>query len=225
MLHTLFLTPPTHPLSHPTHTHTHTAPNLAPFHPPGLSHTDWPVLSVTLPSPYSRSGQKPPGFHGFSPPFFLPSPLPPPPPHTPLSIFLFFPAPTPCVLPHGKKGTPQAPPEYSDSTQLPSTPLPRTHQPTAIRSQKRAREAKLPEPHAALPLSLLHKLLRERCCWFPFLFFFLPLLGTCNHHLPLPPSNPHTCHLPPPLPQLPSCLHHSLCRLHRFSKGSPSVHP
>ena len=31
------------------------------------------------------------------------------------------PSPPPCprVLPHGKKGTPQAPPEYSDSTQLP----------------------------------------------------------------------------------------------------------
>ena len=43
-------------------------------------------------------------------------------PHT-LSFCSSHP-PTPCVLLHGKKGTPQAPPEYSDSTQLPSTPPP-----------------------------------------------------------------------------------------------------
>ena len=45
--------------------------------------------------------------------------IPPPP----------FPPTHPCVLPHGKKGTPQAPPEYSDSTQLPSIP-PHLHFPT-----------------------------------------------------------------------------------------------
>ena len=38
--------------------------------------------------------------------------------------FCSFPPTHPCVLPHGKSGTPQTPPEYSDPTQLPSTPPP-----------------------------------------------------------------------------------------------------
>ena len=47
---------------------------------------------------------------------------------------------TPPPLPHGKKGTPQAPPEYSDSTQLPSTPPnppPSFHRNTVKRTSSR----------------------------------------------------------------------------------------
>ena len=61
--------------------------------------------------------------------------------HTPppsFLFFLFFPAHPPmCFLPHGKKGTPQTPPEYSDPTQLPSTPPPSFNF--------------LPPPHPPLP--------------------------------------------------------------------------
>ena len=60
-------------------------------------HTYWPCLSEYV------------HMHGRGKTYFISTPPP---------------FPTLTVLPHGKKGTPQALPEYSDSTQLPSTPFP-----------------------------------------------------------------------------------------------------
>ena len=56
-------------------------------------------------------------------------------------------------LPHGKKGTPQAPPEYSDSTQLPSTSHPLTSSPP-LQTHNRKKKKKKKEKPVQPPLIL-----------------------------------------------------------------------